>query len=29
MVEGPSQEETDRYCRQIAAVVEKNLNKGD
>jgi phosphoglucosamine mutase len=29
MVEGPSQEETDRYCRKIAAVVEKNLNKGD
>jgi phosphoglucosamine mutase len=25
MVEGPSQEETDRYCRQIADVVEKKL----
>jgi phosphoglucosamine mutase len=26
MVEGPSQEETGRYCRQIAGVVEKALN---
>jgi phosphoglucosamine mutase len=26
MVEGPSQEETGRYCRQIAAVVEMKLN---
>ncbi|MCE5283150.1 MAG: hypothetical protein LLG93_13715 [Deltaproteobacteria bacterium] len=26
MVEGPSQEETTRYCRQIASVVEKVLN---
>ena len=26
MVEGPSQEETGAYCKQIAAVVEKKLN---
>jgi phosphoglucosamine mutase len=26
MVEGPSQEETGRYCKQIADVVEKTLN---
>ena len=26
MVEGPSQEETAGYCRQIADVVEKKLN---
>jgi phosphoglucosamine mutase len=26
MVEGPSQEETGRYCRKIAEVVEKILN---
>jgi len=26
MVEGPSQDETGRYCRQIAEVVEKKLN---
>jgi phosphoglucosamine mutase len=26
MVEGPSQEKTGAYCRQIAAVVDKKLN---
>jgi phosphoglucosamine mutase len=26
MVEGPSQEETGRYCRQIADIVDKTLN---
>lgn len=28
MVEGPSQEETGRYCRQIAEVVEKKIGAG-
>lgn len=27
MVEGPTKEETERYCRKIANVIEKNLNR--